>query len=365
MALDGVVVQELASPVLVCPACETGLVSGEDGVACARCGVSWPVRDGIPSFCGGEQFYDDYLDEHCPFVLNPPRWKAAVLSVLPYWSWREWKFFRHHLRPRGRILDVGCARGKEWFSSRASFIAGVDPSLPSLRECAGHYDLVAQAEITRLPFATGTFDFVTTSHVYGHIPFDDKDDALSEISRVLVNGGRSLNIIETDSLHPFVHLGKEDPDLYVRNFIETDGHVGLELPSQVIQRFERHGLRVVDVRKMEAGKVHLHYYEKYLARGYADRFPSVKHRVARWQRLRSRPLWLGAYEVTMGAYHSLVEQRRAPLDNAMFIALCAVKQKTPLARPSARRRSAALQQSETDVVPDAQRAPRAGMRDEA
>jgi ubiquinone/menaquinone biosynthesis C-methylase UbiE len=314
------------SAVVVCPKCRAPLEAvGTEQLQCVECGAMYPLRAGIPSFCEGEHFYDTYLDEHCPYVADPPRWKARLLRVLPYWSWREWKFFRRHLLPGMTVLDLGCARGKEWFISAGSVVVGVDPTLAPLAECAEHYDLVAQAQITRLPFADATFDVVVTSHVLGHVALAEKDAALAEIARVLRPGGLSLNIIETDSKNRFVEFGKSDQELYRINFIETDGHVGLELPSATIGRFCRHGFSVVQVEKMESGIVHARYFQKYLGKGYPDRAKSVRSRIALWERIQRNRVLLAAYEVAMGSYHAFVEPWRTSLDDAMFIGLAARK----------------------------------------
>src|SRR5437867_992075 len=144
--------ERVATPRFTCLECGAFLEHSPGRLECARCGTSYPESDGVGVFCSSEAFYEEYLDEHCPFVRNPPSWKAALLRVLPYWSWREWKFFRRHLDPGVAVLDLGCARGKEWFMSPGGFVAGVDPTPEPLQECREHYDLVAQAEITRLPF---------------------------------------------------------------------------------------------------------------------------------------------------------------------------------------------------------------------
>jgi ubiquinone/menaquinone biosynthesis C-methylase UbiE len=311
---------------LTCPDCKVVMERAEDKFHCPRCEADYAIDEGIPRFCKEDIFYDDYLDEHCPHVLDPPPWKRNLLRVVPYWSWREWRFFDAHVRPGMRILDLGCARGKQWFSAKAAFIAGVDPTFAPLVECARHYDLVAQAEITRLPFESESFDCVVTSHVLGHIAHDQKDAAISEIARVLRPGGVSANIIETDSNHRFVALGKSDPQLYTSNFIETDGHVGLELPTAVLARFRSHGLEPMHVQKMESGLIHLRYYGKFLGEGYPERASAVRRRIRAWQALQKNSVSLGIYEVVMGSYHRFVEPWRTPLDHAMFLAAAFVKE---------------------------------------
>ena len=311
--------------VLACTTCHGTLGRDGDLLLCASCGSTFAIRDGIPSFCDTESFYEEYLEEHCPFVRNPPSWKSATLRVLPYWSWREWRFFDKYVPSGARILDLGCARGKEWFSAKSRFIAGVDPIIEPLHECANRYDVVAQAEITHLPFPPASFDCVVTSHVIGHIAMEDKDVAFAEIARVLRPGGVSVNVVETDSRHKFVRLGRSDEDLYRRNFIETDGHIGLELPSEMLARFRRHGFSIKDARKMESGVIHLRYYGKYLGKGFPERSAAVRRRIALWDRISSSRVLLAGYEVAMGTYHAIFEQRRTQLDDAMFMAVCAVK----------------------------------------
>jgi SAM-dependent methyltransferase len=312
-------------PELACPACRGALAAGDDAVRCAGCGATYPLREGIPVFASGDPFYDAYVEEHVPFSPSPPGWKAAILAVLPYWSWREWRFFRRHVPPGARVLDIGCGRGKAWFTGEGRVVAGVDPCWPVLPECAGHYDVVAQASIVALPFADDSFDCAVTSHVLGHVPADEKGPALSEVARVLAPGGCFVSIVETDSSHPRVLWAKRDADLYRRNFVETDGHVGLEPAPEVIRRLAAHGLHVTDVRCMESGVLHLRMYPKYFGVGYPALDPAIGRRIRAWRRLTRSRVAMGAYEVVMGAYHHLVEQRTRPLDHAMFIAVRAEK----------------------------------------
>lgn len=87
-----------------------------------------------------------------------------------------------------RILDCGCGTGDNlpWLSTfgRAS---GVDLSAGG---AAATHDLgfrAARADITRLPFATGTFDLATSFDVLQCVP--DDAGAVAEMARVLKPGG--------------------------------------------------------------------------------------------------------------------------------------------------------------------------------
>lgn len=101
-----------------------------------------------------------------------------------------------------RILDVGCGTGV--------FAARIRAELPAARVCgidlvsgmlakgaerwrrhAGHV-LPVQADSERLPFAAGTFDFVTCANSFHHYPRQDR--AVAEMHRVLRPGGRLMLI---------------------------------------------------------------------------------------------------------------------------------------------------------------------------
>ena len=107
-----------------------------------------------------------------------------------------------------------------------------------------------------LPVVGQSFDCVVSSHVLGHVPPSHKDQVLGEIHRVLRPGGLSLHVIETDSRCWLMERAKQSPELYQRHLIEQDGHVGLELPSEVVTRFERAGFEVESVSVLADGDVH-------------------------------------------------------------------------------------------------------------
>ena len=304
---------------LACPDCRQPLAYHGGTFQCRRCGRCAPVQDGIPSFCPSDEFYEEYVGHHVPYHRSPPGWRAAVLRFLPYWSWREWRFWRRYVPCGGWLLDLGCARGREVFVQRAAGCVGVDTARAALAECARHYRLAVQSGITALPFESGAFDCVVTSHVIGHLPASLKDALFSEIARVLRPGGRSVNVIETDSLHPLVRFAKQWPELHQRHFVEPDGHVGLELPSAVLDRFGRHGLRPIACWRMDAGPFHPRQWLKHFDNEYAARSARVRAAVERSRRLMAQPALLAGAEVLLGAAHYTVGQWRYPLDHSQFI----------------------------------------------
>jgi SAM-dependent methyltransferase len=305
---------------LLCPGCRTPLAWDTFSFRCGQCGREIPVQDGIPSFCESDPFYEEYISHHVPYHRNPAGLKGAALRFLPYWSWREWRFWRRYVPRGGWLLDLGCARGREIFAERAGGCVGIDTARTALAECTRYYRLAVQSGLTPIPFESGSFDCVVTSHVIGHIPAADKDTVVSEIARVLKTGGRSVNVIETDSQHPLVQFAKQWPELYQRYFIDPDGHVGLELPSKVIERFGRHGLQVAACWKMEAGPFHPRQWVKHFDNEYQEKSEPVAAAVKRSRRTLENPAALAAVEVALGAFHYTMGQWSRPLDHAQFIA---------------------------------------------
>jgi len=145
-----------------------------------------------------------------------------------------------NVRAGARVLDLGCGAGMLALLKRKGVtLAGVDLSA----ECAlaarrNGYDLTCAAELTRLPFAEDSFDYVVSLDVLGHVEFKDKDAVLAEVARVLRPGGVTLHGIEcTDrrAQKSYEEMSEEE----LRRFVAVDGHVGLEEEQEHAARFQR------------------------------------------------------------------------------------------------------------------------------
>lgn len=178
--------------------------------------------------------------------------------------------------------------GWRWFC-RLGPVVGVDLSLASLQAAASLYSQVAVADLRRLPFPDASFDFVVSLDLLGHIPPENKDAILGEIFRVLRPGGRTLHYVETLGADPLTRFERRYPQLYQRHVVAPEGHIGLEPPQAVFERFRRAGLRPVrelPVYRMflYVGRVRQHLDNEYQSKAWWARASVWLSRIlSRWR----------------------------------------------------------------------------------
>src|SRR6202040_2653795 len=92
------------------------------------------------------------------------------------------------------LLDIACGTGNQQIANRgltpnAKFV-GLDGSLGMLRQAQRKMPDIAwvHGDSAALPFASGSFDFVSCQHAFPH--FRDRDGMLSQAFRMLPRGGR-------------------------------------------------------------------------------------------------------------------------------------------------------------------------------
>ena len=314
----------IRTDLLACPYCRGQLAPGST-LVCTSCSRSYEVVDGIPCFSKPDVFYDHYSSEHCPFAASPNGLKRALLRVLPFWSWREWKFWSRVIPKCDRLLEFGCGRGRGVFLEKARETIGYDGSLAFLGDCARRYSGVALGQLPRLPFASGQFDVVASSHTIGHIALKDKNELIAEIYRVLKPGGVTAHIIETESDHPAVKAAKRVPDAYRQQFIEQHGHIGLEYADAVMKRFTDAGFRIKTRRLVDAIVPSVMNYRCFFGVPKLRDLSEVRwsHRLSDWS--SASKVANAAYEVGFGAFHRTAEQWFGKPRYAQFILVAFTK----------------------------------------
>jgi ubiquinone/menaquinone biosynthesis C-methylase UbiE len=152
------------------------------------------------------------------------------------------------LRAGMRVLDAGCGNGRhlcESFRTSGVEVVGVDLNREDLSKAGEMLSLmageekrrwiVAQADVTGLPFADGSFDVVICSEVLEHI--EDNRAAVAELVRVLMPGGNL--VVTVPSFWP-ERICWAISRAYHR---EPDGHIRIYRKDELIGLLEAAGTR--------------------------------------------------------------------------------------------------------------------------
>ena len=127
------------------------------------------------------------------------------------------------LEPGARVLDLGSGAGTDSLVAAQmvgpeGHVTGIDMTpemLAKARAAAAEMGIAnvefVEGEVERLPFAEGSFDIVVSNGVIDLVP--DKDAVFSELSRVLVPGGR-IQIADVTIQKPVSEEGRRNIDLW-------------------------------------------------------------------------------------------------------------------------------------------------------
>ena len=148
-------------------------------------GARYPVVGGIPRFVESAPVPAEQASTADTFSLKWSRVSTfghddATRSVHHQWyldryGWASEEEFGQFLATRHRVLDAGCGVGRDvaWYLRHCrGIVAGIDISTAvesAARNVGADPRLVlAQADLARLPFAPGTFDYVACDQVLQH-----------------------------------------------------------------------------------------------------------------------------------------------------------------------------------------------------
>ena len=155
----------------------------------------------------------------------------------------EWlEKFASHVRPGGKILDVGCASGRDsaWFASRGFDVVGIDIS-ESLVEMAtnsvpnAHF---AVMDLMNLDFPDESFDGIWCSCVLLHISRTDAPIAVQKMASklrpegilyILVKEGNTEGLEEDDRYHNAVKFSSYFEVSEIRTMLKDAGLDILEI----------------------------------------------------------------------------------------------------------------------------------------
>ncbi|HKR66329.1 MAG TPA: methyltransferase domain-containing protein [Thermoanaerobaculia bacterium] len=177
---------------LCCPDCRAPLSLDNDALRCTQCTSVYPIVDGIPRFVPAENYAASFGFQWNRF----PRTQLDSSSGVPvsrdrFFSSTVWT--ADELRGK-RVLDAGSGSGRfaEIALSAGARLVAIDYSaaVDAARANLGaSKDLdVVQADMFRLPFREGTFDYVYSLGVLQHTP--DPERAFRSLLPMLRSGGK-------------------------------------------------------------------------------------------------------------------------------------------------------------------------------
>jgi ubiquinone/menaquinone biosynthesis C-methylase UbiE len=198
--------------ILTAPGTDEALAPNGSVLRQGSTGREYPVDDGIPIFVESsklndekrtlQEFYEEYgwrRPEPGAFYNAQSRYGFDSRTLLEHRRIVNREQKRHFHESGNLFLD--CASGtipaKEYleYSAGFRFHVCVDLTLSALkgaRERLGNRGLYVNADGTRLPFKSNTFDDVLCSHTLYHMPQHEQQNALLEFCRVLKPGGRCV-----------------------------------------------------------------------------------------------------------------------------------------------------------------------------
>lgn len=159
--------------------------AGPEPAMVSASGARYPVVDGIPRFVESAPVPADQASTADTFSL---KWSkvstfghdAATRDFHHAWylqryGWKSEADFGEFLGTCDRVLDAGCGVGRDvaWYLKLArGLVAGVDIST-AVESAAANVGadprlVLAQADLARLPFAAGTFDYIACDQVLQH-----------------------------------------------------------------------------------------------------------------------------------------------------------------------------------------------------
>jgi len=201
--------------------------------------VKYSAQPGnLYEIAGIDDLAEFYRDRYASNQLLDARYFPALNRFDILWAHTMWIY--DNVRRGGKVLDVGCGSGVLALLKRKDVtLIGVDLS----QDCAeaarrNGYDETETANLSKLPFADDTFDYVVSLDVMGHVELAEKDGVLAEINRVLRLDGVTMHGIEVmnrDRRKDYDQMSPEE----LRRFVNIDGHVGMESEPAIRERWSR------------------------------------------------------------------------------------------------------------------------------
>jgi SAM-dependent methyltransferase len=188
--------------------------------------------------------FDRFASSYAELLNDPLRDRFARDPI--HFHRRKWILIEGFLRDAGatpagmRWLDVGCGRGELLDLAGKNFLqtTGCDPSAGMLSSDVS-IKTHQQTSLVKLPFESGTFDFVTAVCVLHHVHEEDRSLLTDEILRVLSQGGLCC-IVEHNPWNPVTRT------IVKRCLVDADAE--LLTAGEVSKQLRASGFKIIDKR---------------------------------------------------------------------------------------------------------------------
>lgn len=170
-------------------------------------------------------------------------------SFQKFWHERKWSVLKELLNGgSGKLLDLGCSDGTTTYNiSRVSpklKVTGLDLYKEAIDFAKTKYENInfIFADAHKLPFKSGTFNYVTAIEILEHL--QNPDEALKEIKRVLKPNGTLIIGQDTDSLlfkTIWWFWGK------TKGSVWQNSHISSIAPDKLIKKIKKAGFKIESV----------------------------------------------------------------------------------------------------------------------
>lgn len=228
---------------LACPVHHEPLTWQSDAFVCRICGPTGRRHGAVRSFIeSADPFYEGKYDNRTKYIpKNDGFWATLPLAIVLQGYTRA---VAKSLRAGSTVLELGCAGGIAWLGRRYSMV-GLDIASGALPLAAEDYALLIQGDATNIPLREKSVDGVISSFFFEH--FDDAGKAaiLSECWRVLRPGGKIIFYYDIWSENKVISAYRRSrPDLYKREFLDGDCHIGYVTPPDNDKIFHEAGFQI-------------------------------------------------------------------------------------------------------------------------
>ena len=175
--------------ILRCLNCEGRLSSAANGLVCGNCGRDYPMLNGVLRFVDAQNYAGSFGFQWKLYARTQLDDAASQRSELAF---RRRTGFRPEDLAGKLVLDVGCGMGRfaEIATRWGAHVVGIDLSLAcevAAKNLVDRDATIFQADVFKLPFAPGSFDYIYSIGVLHHTP--DCEQAFKVLPRLLKPGG--------------------------------------------------------------------------------------------------------------------------------------------------------------------------------